>query len=288
MPRRSQCTFGHWQVECCPADGARLTRLAWAGTDLLTTAPAAFRPPARDYGRYETRPVYGYDDCFPTVDASPYPGCPWAVPDHGELCWREWAVAVEPDQLVCAVRSEHLPLTFTRRLRFAGHRLEWQFSVLNEGPADLPFLHVMHALLPLAAVTGLTLPARGTVYDEIAQGPLAEPGDVAARLLAVPPGQARMLILHDVQVGQVTVHLRGGLALRMTYPVALFPALGIWWNHAAYPDEEGCRRTECAFEPLGGPYSQLARSHAAGRTQIVPGRGESAWTIGWEVVPSAS
>jgi hypothetical protein len=197
-------------------------------------------------------------------------------------------VAEAPDGLLCQVRSAHLPGTFIRRLRFTERRLEWHFTVTNESAAELPFLHVMHALLPLAAVVGLELPGCASIYDEVADAPLPAVGDPAALLLAVPPGTARMLLLHGVTRGTATVHLRGGLALRLTFPVELFPTLGLWWNHAAYPDEDGCRRTECALEPLGGPFSQLARSLTQGQTQRVPGHGECTWTIGWEVVPSAS
>jgi hypothetical protein len=60
--------MGRWTLDCSLADGARIGRLQFDGIDLLTRAPAAFRPPAGDYGDYELRPVYGYDDCFPTVD----------------------------------------------------------------------------------------------------------------------------------------------------------------------------------------------------------------------------
>ena len=59
---------GNWHVSCLPKDGGRLKKLSYAGHNLLTGKPMVFRPPSENYGRYETRPVYGYDDCFPTVD----------------------------------------------------------------------------------------------------------------------------------------------------------------------------------------------------------------------------
>ena len=80
--------YGPWEVECLPADGARLHALRFAGRDLLTGPPERFQPPEQDFGEYETRPVYGYDDCFPSVDPSDLPGHPGIrIRDHGELCW---------------------------------------------------------------------------------------------------------------------------------------------------------------------------------------------------------
>jgi len=79
--------FKHWFVRYAPSDGGRIGILRYKGIDLLTTAPDCFKPPLEDFGAYELRPVYGYDDCFPSVSACRYPGLTWEVPDHGEVCW---------------------------------------------------------------------------------------------------------------------------------------------------------------------------------------------------------
>src|SRR5690606_10881696 len=126
--------FGQWDVVCRPDDGARLVRLAWAGCELLTGEPEAFVVPVADFGAYERRPVFGYDDCFPTVDACGYPGGGGVpVADHGELCWRQWELGTEPGCLVASVHSELLPVTFVRRMRFVGDLLRWEFEVVNRG-----------------------------------------------------------------------------------------------------------------------------------------------------------
>ncbi|NQT91889.1 MAG: hypothetical protein HQ559_03940, partial [Lentisphaerae bacterium] len=72
--QRPATVRGKWEVECVAGDGGRISRLSFAGRDLLTGPPADFRPPTLDYGTYEERPVYGYDDCLPTVVACEYPG----------------------------------------------------------------------------------------------------------------------------------------------------------------------------------------------------------------------
>ena len=251
--------FGPWEVACDLADGARLGRLRCHGVDLLTTAPAGFRPPAGDYGRYETRPVYGYDDCFPTVDACG----PW--PDHGELCWLPWTGSV----VDCTAASTLAPLRFQRRLEFHADRLRWHFAVGNAGAMPFPVQHVMHPLLPLDAITTIELPP-GPGYDASA---------VAAELRAQPAGTARMLFLQNVSEGVVGLFFRGGLRLTMRFPLDLFPTLGIWWNRNGYPAEPGRQRSECAFEPIPGPDSTLTH----GTTLTVPAGGELSWHIDWEI-----
>ncbi len=93
--------FGRWMIEYDLDNGARLNRLCFDKFDLLTTNPENFRPPSEDYGEYETRPVFGYDDCFPSVDQCNYPGMDWKIPDHGELCWLKWNVEAQGNRLIC-------------------------------------------------------------------------------------------------------------------------------------------------------------------------------------------
>jgi hypothetical protein len=243
--------FGPWEVACDLADGARIGALRYDGIDLLTTAPAQFRPPAKDYGRYETRPVYGYDDCFPTVD-----GCDgW--PDHGELCWRAWQGSAQE----CAVRSARWPVTFTRRLAFAAGSLTWNFAVRNDGDRPRAFQHVMHPLMPLDQITGLELPGG------------------ADSLLAVQRGQHTMRF---VPGGHFALIFRGGLRLNVRFDTTLFPTLGIWWNNRGYPDEDGLRRCECAFEPTPGKNSTLTD----GTTLVAPPQGTVSWQVVWELTRS--
>ena len=246
-------TMGRWTLDCSLADGARIGRLQFDGIDLLTRAPAAFRPPAGDYGDYELRPVYGYDDCFPTVDRTS------DCPDHGELCWLAW----EGSETECSVRSVRWPVSFHCRLDFGERTLTWSFRVTNRGDRELPFLHVMHPLMPLDQVVSLELPVPG----------------VAQRLLGVPRGQAEMLYLPGAAGGSFAMGLRAGLKLRVTYAPDLFPTLAIWWNNGGYPNEAGLRRCECAFEPAPGKTTRLSD----GTTLAVePGQSRS-WQVVWDV-----
>ena len=281
--------FGPWAVACLAHDGARLGELRFNGHDLLTRAPSRFRAPAHDLGRYETRPVYGYDDCFPTVDACSLPSAKAIhIPDHGELCWLSWDVSAGDDRLDCRVHSEMFPgVAFWRRLRFSEDSLSWEFEVTNQGAAALPCLHVMHALLPLDQVVAVRLPEFTTCVDEQRDAELGmgTPAACERFLLDRPTGTAEMLLLRNISRGLVELTLACGLRLAIDFDAQLFPTLGIWWNHAGYPDEDGCRRTECAFEPIPGTCSSLVKSHADGASLTVPPQGSLRWRVTWRVEP---
>lgn len=281
------CRIGAWTIGYRPEDGGRIGFLRYGDADLLTTAPAAFRAPARDHGAYERRPVYGYDDCFPSVDACRFPGRDWRIPDHGELCWLPWETREEGRDLVFTVASRALPVVFSRTMEFRGATLTWRFRMRNLGPDPLTVLHVMHPLMPIRAWKSLELPAFRNVYDELADAnlPVRTPAELAGILLGTPEGDKRMLYVQGVAGGRLRGVTRQGLAWTQTWPADVFPTLAIWWNHGAYPDEDGLRRHECAFETVPGSLGTLDK---AGGGLRLDGHGTREWSVVWTLREGAA
>jgi galactose mutarotase-like enzyme len=277
------CEFGPWSVAYALADGGRLTRLQFRGVDLLTSEPHAFHQPRGDYGSYETRPVFGYDDCFPTVDACSFPGLEWQVPDHGELCWLDWQVEERADSLVFSVASKVLPWRFQRQMYFSANKLTWTFEVDNAGDDKLPFLHVMHPLMPLAEIANFELPAFESVYDEISGLTMDLPDAAAVRefLLDQSVGSAQMLILRNIKAGEMRLQFKNGVRLVITFSPEDFRSLGVWWNNHGYPPEDNCRRSECAFEPIAGPDSVLTHAYESDTCFWAMPRGSFTWQVHW-------
>jgi hypothetical protein len=270
-------------VECLPEEGARIARLQCHGIDLLTVAPTTFQPPCGHFGRYEQRPVYGYDDCFPSVAAGRYPDGETHVPDHGELTWLKWDVTPDAFSLDCRVKSQIAPMEFARRMIFQSDRLIWEFSLHNVGQAPLPWLHVMHPLMPLREINRLDLPDFSQVQETFHQKPLAmKTGqEIAEYLLGCAKGQTTEIVLNGIRSGRVGIGLASGLAIEVKFSKKLFPTLNIWWNNGGCPDEEGCRRVEAAIEPVNGSCSDLVSAHADHTAQLLPPGGKASWKIEW-------
>ena len=261
--------------------------LTYDGHDLVTRAPKKFKAPKKDYGEYELRPVYGYDDCFPSVRPCHFPGLEVDIQDHGEICWLPWQVKVTPNELDCTVRSKSIPtVTFRRRMLFSDRRLIWLFDATNAGETALPFVHVMHPLMPLDSISGMHVPAFDRVTSEMRGGvtlPLRTPDDCARHLLSQPVGSADMLLLRGVNSGHIGLDIRGAFRLVIEFDHKMSPTVGIWWNHAGYPGEEGIRRTECAFEPINGSNSSLADSVRDKIYSTIPAGGRASWQITWNI-----
>ena len=276
---------GPWEMSCLPRDGARISRLSYDGYDLLTPPPIGFRPPSVDVGAYEMRPVYGCDECFPTVDSCYFPETDWFIPDHGELCWLKWSLSERGDAIIASTRSRRLSLVFARALHFGEDSLEWRYEILNEGDRDVPFMHVMHPLLRLGEIDAMELPAFTEAFDEGdgQAAPLGDPGEVARYLADVPRGTAAMLLLRGIREGKTTLQFQNGLRLTVGFPAGMFPTLGIWWNNGGHPDEDGLQRTECAFEPIPGSSSCLADSHAERTCPFAPAGRPKTWSVTWSI-----
>lgn len=268
-----------------PDDGARIRRLAFRGQDLLTAPPHIFRPPRKHHGQYEKRPVYGYDDCFPTVDPCPYPVGGRPLPDHGELCWLKADCFTFQNGLRCVFVSRLLPFVFERELVFNGNRLTWIFTAINTGPAALPFIHVMHPLMPVSRVRKVDLPSFAEIVDEPAGRKLGlkKAIDVEKKLSSSQTGRAHMFLLRGVKEGFFRIHFRDGLNLSVSYDRKIFPTLGIWWNRRGFPDEKGLARDECALEPIPGAWSSLKSAAESGKCLSIPSRRAFIWRIEWRV-----
>ncbi len=279
---------GPWDLQCLPDDGARISVLRYEGLDLVTTAPANFRAPHEDYGEYELRPVYGYDDCFPSVRPCQYPGSKGVrIRDHGEVCWSKWDVTVQDNTLICSVRPEATPaLGLVRKVILTDTSLTWSFEVTNDSAGDMPFMHVIHPLMPPEKIRSIKLPDFGEAVSPMRDGatlPTNTGAEQAEYLLSQPTGTADFMQLMDVKSGRVELGWDGGLTLSIDFDPKVFPTLGIWWNRGGYPDEEGIGRSECAFEPIPGTDCSLETSYASGVYQTAPAGGKVSWDVLWEL-----
>lgn len=285
MIRKVQLSHFPWEVECLPMDGARISFLKYKGYELLTTAPVKFIPPQKDYGKYETRPVYGYDDCFPTVTACQYPNEEIELSDHGQLCWQSWNVETELGKLVCSTCLKELQIEFVRTLLFKGDKILWQFEVKNRSGQAIYFLHVMHPLMRLDLISRIDAPEFEFVVDEESQSilQLKNSQELNGFLMGILPGTYKMLLLRGIKGDRTRITLRNKMSLEINFDHKFYPAFGIWWNKSGYPDESGKRRNECAFEPIPGFCSNLEESYREGTYMTVPAEGRFSWEVIWRM-----
>jgi hypothetical protein len=139
--------------------------------------------------------------------------------------------------------------------------------------------------MPLREVTSISLPDFSGIVEDYRKERLllTNPEEVETWLLGQPVGKASMLYLQGVSTGRFTLTFSDDLRIRVEFPVELFPTLGIWWDNEGYPDEESCRRVECAFEPISGSTSRLSEAYLEGKClRVKPGEA-IAWRVRWSI-----
>jgi hypothetical protein len=263
----------------------------WRGRELLTNPhlpEGVFRPPGEEWGAYETRPVFGYDDCWPSLDPSPWPGRDQLVRDHGELCWQKWAIAAAPEALTCSAVSPDASWTFSRCSSVRHGALQIDFACRNTGSRPLLVNWAGHALVPPAAVQGLELPeCRHITVDHApgSVGPDVSPrqaGDIWACLSACPAGQAVMLVLHDTSSSRLSIALDGARWEWFLGGVPR-PALGLWYNRRGYPREGRLARDEFGVEwMLAGPTRLEDAVNQGSAIKVLPGE-TYCWSLQWRI-----
>jgi hypothetical protein len=102
-------------------------------------------------------------------------------------------------------------------------------------------------------------------------------------LLDKKPGTATMLFVRNIRVNEIGLGFEENLNTKIIFPKAHFNTIGIWWNNSGYPDEEGCRRNECAFEPVTGLSSNLSAEYKRGKYLLAAARKSYKWHIKWKM-----
>ena len=280
-----KANFNDWEIECLPDDGARISVLRYSGIDLLTTKPNSFKSPEKDYGEYETRAVYGYDDCFPSVSSCNHPVENFFIRDHGQLCWLKWHVVVDGNKLICSTICDVPFVRFTRTLEFFESSISWKFDIQNLTAKSLEFLHVVHPLMPLMDISKVEVPGFKAVFERetLRLATIQDSSDLNEHLKNIRPGNFEMLFLTGLNGGTIKLWIQDKYVLEMNFDHKLFPTLGIWWNNSGYPAETGLERCECAFEPVPGINTNLETTYKEGIFLAVGPEKVFTWEYSWEI-----
>lgn len=279
---------GDWEVCCDPGDGGRIGSIRWRGRELLTQPhliEGKFQAPADDYGEYENRPVFGYDDCWPCLEVCAWPGMGCSVRDHGELVWREWEACVDGETLVARVSDPNALWRFERRTLARDGLLVFEYACANTGSVPFPMSWAGHVLIPPQAVTDLSLPEFGHArhdYPPEAGPELHSPADVWSYLHSLPTGKAIFLVIEDLSAHDLRLHF-DDLDWRWSVTGIPNPALGLWYNRRGYPGSDDLVRDEFGIEWMTCPACALTHSPRATDAVVLGPGMEYKWRMEWEI-----
>jgi hypothetical protein len=239
----------------------------------------------------------GWDECFPSVAAGPYPGdADVTLADHGEVWSRPWQVTAEPSRLTASVTGSILPFTFTRIVEPVGDdALRWSYEVHHTG--GRPLIHGWSAHPMLSVARGLRVEcAQVRMWPEFTGGQRIAPNDVGRSLtwtwpLAPSGGQTHDLSAIDPTAGVTDkVVLAAPRTIRLTDIDATTPAwlqfeldpevipyVGLCVNTGAWPDTDP--QVWVAVEPTMAVADDLLASYRRGAFGEVPAGSSARWAF---------
>lgn len=292
------------EVVAVPSIGMKLTNLRRpSGREWLWRSDQIRLDQARqDASFVETADTGGWDECFPTVGASPIPGAPQespALPDHGELWSAPWTSSAYEHAggvtLAGSATGRLLPYEFHREVtldpRDPVARL--RYRVKNIGESPFPWIWSSHPLFNVQPGTSLELPSVQQVrLDGVHRLPDLSRGDIVSWPGAFGgeggrftfPGKGAWAVKLFADVGpsgrMILTDPRRRERLEMVVRPEEVPQVGIWINNRGWAPPG--RRPYCnlGLEPaIGAPdrLDEAVRDWGAAQT-LNPGE-ERSWGL---------
>ncbi len=107
---------------------------------------------------YEAYDISGFDECFPNIGISPYPGDPAkTLLDHGEIWSIPWEVHKSAKSLNCKVLGRQFNFVFKRIITLEERTLNFNYEITNLEDFDFYSLWSAHALFKVSGDMRLSL-----------------------------------------------------------------------------------------------------------------------------------
>ncbi len=234
----------------------------------------------------------GWDECFPSIAASPYVGHPYdgiESPDHGELWGLPTTAVPTKDGITTVWHGLRFGYRLVRKLYIKDASVVAEYTLVNLSPFPFRFVWSMHALMssksPVVIDLGKIAMRRSHLGSgEIVKGdyvwpawdeehdlsqPSKLPPDWGAKSFSDQPISAPAVIRYPARNRSVT------LAYSSEQVKAYWGAwinTGQWLHHQHF-----------AVEPTSGQADQLDRAIREGNAGLVEASGSVEWTVRFTV-----
>jgi galactose mutarotase-like enzyme len=150
------------KVSVIPELGAKIAQIKdkHANYDWLWEDPTRPLRARQETDKYDEHDISGFDECFPNIGISSYPGDPTLIlPDHGELWSQSWSCEKTNDSIISAARGKVLPYTFERKITLKNRSLVFSYVIENTGQGSFKGFWSAHPLFN--AVEGMQILLNG-------------------------------------------------------------------------------------------------------------------------------
>jgi len=292
------------EVVAVPSIGMKLTNLRrLSGREWLWRSdqiPLALPEQGTSY--VETADSGGWDECFPTVGASPIPGAPGdtpRLPDHGELWSAPWSSSVYDHAggttLAGSAQGTAFPCELQREVTLDPQQpvVRFRYRLRHGGKTPFPWIWSSHPLLNVQPGSELTLSGVTQVKIDAVHGRddlskddvVSWPGAIGgnADRFTFPDNGGWAIKLFGDLTGESTLRLtdpRKGEQLEMVVRAAEVPQVGVWINCQGWAPPGRTPYYNLGLEPCIGAPDRLDVAVSDWRTaQILQPGEEREWSL---------
>ncbi|NOZ72026.1 MAG: hypothetical protein GXP38_08935 [Chloroflexi bacterium] len=248
-------------------------------------------------GDYVDGECTGFDDMFPTIDACYYDRFPWQgvkMADHGEVWSLPWRHQVDGEKLYFAVHGVRFPYELEKWISFREDSiLHLDYRLTNLSSFDFDFLWAAHMMINIEEGTELVLPDGvesiigtlsftgnlGTYGDEFAWPVGILPDGSKKDFRWLQPKSAKDAYKYYVK-GRMPEgwcglkYHQSDFSLRLAFPVAQVPYLGILVNEGGWRDYYNI-----FLEPCTTSFDRPDAARYRGQTATVRGGAIYEWHL---------
>lgn len=247
----------------------------------------------------------GFDEMFPTIDASFYPRGRWAgrkLPDHGELWSVPWQMYQEKDEseniIGFTAESRVLPCRLNKRVSLQGNQLQLEYNLQNKSDEKIDFIWAAHPLFAADRSMEIVLPENidrvinvedsnphlGS-WGKLHSYPLTESQLTGEKIdLSSVPGSElnscrKYYVPEKLEAGYCALkYPREELLLELTFPESKVPYLGVWKSLGGFRGDYNI-----ALEPCTGAFDDLYLAHRMGKAAVVEPESTYEWWLNFTI-----
>jgi galactose mutarotase-like enzyme len=269
--------------------GGKIQSILYRGREYLHQAdPDAPYRRSRWGDSFEQGEFSGFDDMFPNISVSPYPGPEWpgvSLPDHGEVWSMDWRSEPLEQRLVLRADGVCLPYRLTKQITLTASALHLAYTLENTSDSPFSCLWAAHPLFILEDGMRLELPGCQRIvnvyggqkylgsYGEEHNWPVSNDGRDLHVLSSRNRCCSKYYVLNALTENRALLVYPHGVTVRFDAPAREVPYLGVW------TDEAGAAMCCAAPEPCTGALDRLDTAVARGCAARLGAHAKTSWGL---------
>ena len=274
-----------------PSSGGKIQSIRFLGKEYLMQNPSGTFISAEYDADYADGDFSGFDDMFPTITASVYPGGVWdgiRLPDHGEVWTLPFKAESDAGSLHLSVHGVRLPYRFSKRISLEGARIVIDYRAENLSPFPMKHIWAAHPLFVLEEGTKLRLPYAKTImntyggckylgeFGSIHPWPVSNDGRDLGQLSPKERCCNKYYVWNELKRNESVIEYPNGVSVTTSCDVKKVPYLGMWVDERGYGDGTmAC----VAPEPCTGALDSLPLADTFGKIAELPPNDALSWQM---------